>query len=533
MSAAEKPTPSSGGLTNRTVAGLLWTGWGKGATTVLQIVLLAVLARLLTPEEFGVVTAALVVIGLSDIFSQLGLGPALVQRRVLEPRHLETAFTASTLLGFLLGALMWLLAPAAARFMAVPEALKVLQALSWLFPLQGFGVVSESLMRRDLRFRRLANIEIAALAFAYGPVAVILARAGWGVWALVVATLARAGLRTLFLMVDTRPRIGRVWEWQAFRELFYFGSGFTVAQVANYAALQGDNVVVSRLLGAEMLGLYGRAYQLMAAPAAVFGTVLDAVLFPAMAQVQDDARRLGAAYRRGIALIALLVLPATPVVVVLAPEIVALMLGAQWSGVVAPLRVLGLGMLFRTSYRMSDSLTRATGAVYRRAWRTALYAALIVGGAAVGHRWGITGVSWGVLIAVTINFVLMAQLSLAVTDLSWWNLAQAHAPAALLAAATLPPVWLAAWALRALHLPSLLVLVAIGALAVALWLALARIAPTLFLGSDGIWMLELLTARLPRRRTAAAGASIAVPEAPLPDPEPAVAAGGSSLATRT
>lgn len=529
MSASERGT-SNAGLTSRTVGGLLWTGWGKGATTLLQIVLLAVLARLLTPEEFGVVTAALVVIGLSDIFSQLGLGPALVQRRELEPRHLETAFTASTLLGFLLGALVWILSPVAARFMAVPAALPVLQALAWLFPIQGFGVVSESLMRRELRFRRLANIEVAALAIAYGPVAVILARAGWGVWALVAATLARSGLRTLLLMVDTRPRLGRVWEWRAFRELFYFGSGFTVAQVANYAALQGDNVVVSRLLGAVALGLYGRAYQLMAAPAAVFGTVLDAVLFPAMAQVQDDARRLGSAYRRGIALIALLVLPATPVVVVLAPEIVALMLGPQWSGVIAPLRVLALGMLFRTSYRMSDSLTRATGAVYRRAWRTALYAALIVAGAGIGQHWDITGVSWGVLLAVTINFLLMAQLSLAVTDLSWGDLLQAHAPAALLALASLPATWLAAVGLRALHLPSLIVLVAVSALAVALWVALARVAPTLFLGSDGVWMLQLLAARLPRRRRAAP-AAVAVPSAPLRE-EAAVAAGGTSLATR-
>jgi PST family polysaccharide transporter len=95
------------GLTHRTLAGMLWMSYGKAAYAILQLVVLGVLARLLTPAQFGVVSAALVVIGLSSIVSQLGLGPAIVQRPQLEQRHLDTAFTASLLLGLALGALIW------------------------------------------------------------------------------------------------------------------------------------------------------------------------------------------------------------------------------------------------------------------------------------------------------------------------------------------------------------------------------------------------------------------------------------------
>src|SRR5439155_10953704 len=114
--------------------------------------------------------------------------------------------------------------------------------------------------------------------------------------------------------------------------------------------------------------------------------------------------------------------------VLLAPEAVHVLLGARWTRVVAPFQILAIGMLFRTSYKMSDSLTRATGAVYRRAWRQVVYAGLVIGGAWIGQHWDLTGVAWGVLASLTINFLLMAQLSLTVAGLTWTSLWHMHVP---------------------------------------------------------------------------------------------------------
>ena len=107
--------------------------------------------------------------------------------------------------------------------------------------------------------------------------------------------------------------------------------------------------------------------------------------------------RLAAAYLRAVALIALLVLPLSAALILLAPEVVRVALGPRWGLAVAPFQILGIGMLFRTSYKMSDSIARSTGAVYRRAWRQVIYAALVVVGAWVGQHWGIAGVAWGAL----------------------------------------------------------------------------------------------------------------------------------------
>jgi len=480
---------SGGSLTNQTVSGMIWTAYGKVVYAVLQLVILGVLARLLVPDDFGVISAAAVVIGLSAIVSQLGLGPALVQRQQLEPRHIETAFTTSVLLGLALGALIWAGAPLAANLLRMPGVTPVLRALAWVFPLQGLGTGATSLLTRELRFRWLANLDVITYAVGFGGIGIVTALLGWGVWALVAAQIAQTLLRTIVLLTRYPPRFRQYADRGAFIDLMYFGGGFTLAKIANYFALNADKLTVGRFLGPAALGYYGRAYSLMSAPAYGFGTVLDTVLFPAMAKVQHDPERLRSAYRRGVALIALLVLPASLVMILLAPEIIHVVLGPKWTPVIAPFQILGLGMLFRTSYKMSDSICRSTGAVYRRAWRQVLYSALVLGGAMIGRNWGISGVAWGTLAAVTINFVLMADLGLKVGHLSWKGFWQAHQPAVMMTAVSVPLVYAATIALRLWIRSPVAILIAVAACFALTIVALVLLAPATFLGSDGQWVL--------------------------------------------
>lgn len=479
-------------LTHQTLSGLLWTFYGKGAYALLQIAILAILARLVSPADFGVVSAALIVIGLSTIMSQVGLAPALVQREALERRHIDSAFFASLLLGLLLGVTIWVAAPLVSGFFRIGGVTPVLRALAWLFPLQGLATVAESLVKRELRFRWLANVDVISYGAGYGLVGIPAALLGWGVWALVAGQLAHNTFKTAILLYGKPPHLSSPVDFGALRDLMYFSGGFTVAKIANQAAQQGEKIVVGRFLGATQLGYYGRAYNLMSAPAAGIGTVLDAVLFPVMARVQSESQRLAVAYRRGMALITLVVLPPSAVLVLLAPEVVRVVLGPRWTPVIAPFQILGAGMLFRTSSKLGDSLTRATGAVYRRAWRQIVYALMVVGGAIVGQRWGIAGVAWFVVGALTVNFLLMAQLSLSEAAMPWSRLWLAQLPAALLTLASLPLVWGLAAALRHWGMPAVVTLTTGGALMLATCLLLAFAFPRVFLGPDGLWMLDTM-----------------------------------------
>jgi len=480
---------SDSNLGRSALVGMLWTGWGQGAYGVLQVVILAILARLITPEEFGVISAALVVITFSKIFYQLGLGPAIVQRPQLEDRHLKTAFVSSVLFGVVLGILVWASAPAVASFFKMDELQGVLRVLSGVFPLFGLGLVSSSQLERELQFRWLANRDVLTFAFGYGVVGVVAAYAGLGVWALVCGHFGHTLLNVTALLIKRPPR-GVGFEWRAFKELLVFGGGHTLARLGNFLAHQGDNLVVGRWLGAQALGFYGRAYQLMATPASLFAGVLDKVLFPTMAKVQDDERRLAGAYTKGVALVALVTLPLSLFLCALAPEIVFVVLGAQWEAVTPIVQIFALGLLLRTSYKLSDSISRATGAVYRRAWRQAVYAGLVLSGAWTGQHWGVIGVAVGVFAALAVNFILMAELSLRIARLSWREFWRAHVPALRLALSTAIVSWVLAVILRGQELGAILVLVIAGTGTLGWGFFLVRVRTALFLGPEGLWMLQ-------------------------------------------
>lgn len=487
-------TDSPPSLTHRTVGGMAWVAWGSGAIGVLKVVVLVLLTRLLSPADFGVVSAALVVITFSLNFSQLGLGPAVVQRPGLEPRHVSTAFVASAGFGLIVGAVIWLAAPLIAQFFRMDQLVPVVRVLALLFPITGFSTVPDSLLQRELRFRFLANRDVLAYALGYGVVGVALALLGWGVWSLVAAQLIQNVVRTAILLRAAPPVLRARPTWASFLELMEYGVGQSAARIGVIFANQADNLVVGRWLGAVALGLYSRAYQLMSVPTGLLGDILDKVLFPTMARVQDDPRRLASAYLRGTASLVWVTLPAGVVAAVLAPDLVAVAFGKRWEALVPPFQVLALGMMFRITCRMSDSLSRATGRVYRRAWRQALYAGLVFLGAWIGQRWGVTGVAIGVLGAFFMNYLLMAQLSLSLVQISWVRFVQAQLPAfrlTLVVGAVTLATRVAARHLGWPPLGGLMVglVAAAGAAALAAWLA-----PTLALGEHGIRARDTLRA---------------------------------------
>lgn len=491
------PPDRKGGLTHNTLRGLAWTLVGTGGQAMIRLLVLVILARLLTPRDFGIVSAALVVIGFTTIFSQLGVGPAIVQRPSLDAAHLRTGFTLSLLFGSVTTGLIWLLAPAAASFFRMAELAPVVRVLSVTFVASGVSIVAESLLQREMQFRRLAVINLIAYSAGYGGVGLPLAFLGWGIWALVGAQIAQTFLKTSITLIARphpwRPSIDR----GAAGELLSFGGGHTAARIGNYLASQADNMVVGRWLGAAALGVYDRAYQLMTAPAMVFGEMLDRVMFPAMVKVQDQPARLAVAYRRSVALIALMILPLSAALFFLAPHVVLVFLGPAWTEVVAPFRILAVGLLPRTSYKMSDSLVRATGAVYRRAWRQVAYAGMVGAGAWIGRYWGVSGVAFGVLVAIAMNFLAMAHLSLEITGMTWRHLRAAHRPALTLTAVIGAAAWGATATLTRLGLAPFMVLLLASITALVAMALSLRYASHRVLGADGAWMLRTLSTYLP------------------------------------
>jgi PST family polysaccharide transporter len=263
-----------------------------------------------------------------------------------------------------------------------------------------------------------------------------------------------------------------------------------MAQIGTLLSQQGDNMVVGRWLGPTALGVYGRAYNLMVMPASAFGRIINRVLFPVMAQVQDQRDRMANAYERALAIVAMISLPISTFFWVVAPEFIPLFLGPKWTAAVSPFRLFSISLLFRMSSKISDACAKAAGEVYIRAVLQFAYAAMVVIGAIVGQRWGVGGVAVCVSIAMALNWLSMASLCRRVCGLNWSRFTVAHLSPAALAIAVGGGAMIGAQASRAAGISPILTLIAAGITTVIATVALAWLWPRVFLGRHGMWALR-------------------------------------------
>jgi O-antigen/teichoic acid export membrane protein len=471
--------PAQRSLTGQAFRGLSWSFLGALGHAVLQFVAIAVLSRLVTVEEFGTAAAATVVAGLAVVLSQLGIGAAVVQARRLERADIASAFVLATALGLLLGALLIALAPLLGPIVGLPDDASYLQLLSIVLLLGAMSVVAQGLLQRQMRFRALALVDLVSYGIGFLGTAVTLAAAGFGAVSLIWGQIAQAAVSAVMYYAlvrhEVRPRSLPAMV-RSGRRLFAFGSAWSLSQLGNWTATNGDNLVVTSMLGPASLGIYARAYQLLVQPANLIGSVADKVLFPAMSRIQDDHGRLSRAYVTANSLLAMLTLPASVLLFVLAPEIVAILLVPGWEAVALPLQIFAVVLLPRTAYKISGSLTRATGAVLGGAWRQWVYAGEVVLGCAIGSRWGINGVAVGASVAIVLHAATMLKFSARIERGLVARVLGAYAKSLPLAVAVAVVCWpLAAWLREST--PAVLVALATaaaGAAAGALALLLTR-----------------------------------------------------------
>ncbi|MCJ7840676.1 lipopolysaccharide biosynthesis protein [Lederbergia sp. NSJ-179] len=472
-------------LTEKTFNGLFWMFSGKGFQAVFQFIVTIVLARLLTPNDFGVVSAATVVITFTTMFSMVGVGPAIVQRPNLTELHIRTGYVITILLSVIFTLLMYTFSGLIANFFNIVELINVLKVMSVIFLLKGFSIISESLMQRELRFKLIAGIEVISY-FIYAVTGIICALLGFDYWSLVYAQIIQNIVKTFLLIKYQRHNMVPKFDLKSARELLFFGGGYTIAQLSNQIALQADNLVVGKWLGPTALGLYSRAYQLILMPANLFGQVMDNVLFPVMSQIQNKRDQLTQSFRLGITAVAFFTIPVGIMICLLSEEIVIVLFGEAWINLVPALQVLSLGLVFRTGYKISDSLARATGAVYKRALRQIIYAIAVFTGAWVGHHWGIAGVSVGVLFAIIINYCSMTQLSMQFVDLTIVEIIKSHFPGVVLGIFAYLSVFIVKTITNFIFLPAIFIILFSGIIFLLIVLILFRLNIDRILGKEVI-----------------------------------------------
>ncbi|MEK0363755.1 lipopolysaccharide biosynthesis protein [Pseudomonas sp. CBC3] len=413
-------------LKNKALKGFGWIFAGTLGQNVLQFLSLMILARLLTPDEFGVVSIALVIIGFLRIFTELGVGPAIVQRLELTEAHIGTANTLAVALGVTISFLLYLSANEISYFFEMPELTNVVKVLSLMLPASSLAVVGQSLLQRDLKFRQIAIYNVLSYFVGYACVAIPMALLDHGVWSLVFAQLGQILTINLIIHFVVKETNHYSFNLASAKELLNYGAGYSLARFSNFIAGEGDNLIVGKFLGAGALGVYSNSYRLMLFPASLIGGVIDKVLFPILSNIQDDKKRISRIYVDILSLATMLLVPISIYLYFFASEIIMLVLGEQWGDAIIVFQLLIVFLAFRLNYKFSDLLAAALGAVYRRAIRQLVYALAVIFGAYVGHYFGTEGVAVGVGCAIILNYVIMLHLSQALIGFNWGEVAFMH-----------------------------------------------------------------------------------------------------------
>jgi O-antigen/teichoic acid export membrane protein len=325
-------------LLKQTLSGIAWTSVSRAIAQLASFLLTLLLARLLTPADFGLLGMAVVLSGFLALLGELGLGAALVQRADLDERHRSSAFWLSVGCGFVLAVALLLLAPLIAAFYREPRVMPVVQVLALDFVLAPLRSVQSALLSRAMAFRALAVVEIAGVVIS-SAVAVGLAQKGYGVWALVARQLCSSGVQTLALWALSRWRPSFSVDRQAIKELWRFSSHLLGFGVLNYWARKADDLMIGRVLGTGPLGLYSRAYGTMMLPLTEITGVFGKVMFPMLSRIQNDKARTKAIYLRALSAISMVTFPLMLVLLVASEPLVLVMYGEKWRGMIPTLQI--------------------------------------------------------------------------------------------------------------------------------------------------------------------------------------------------
>lgn len=390
---------ASGDLPARALRGSAIAIAAQGAKLALQFAATPVLARLLTPRDYGIAALAISVSAALGIFADLGLTAATVQARTLDHRQLSALFWLNAATGLALSILLAVLAYPASVAFQEPAVRGVLLALAPVFLIGGLRAQHAALLARRMAFGRIAAAELTA-ACAGAATGILAAVHGWGVYALVLQSLTSilVELGALWLLCSWTPGV-RV-RLAGVREMLAFGGHLTGFNIVNYAARNVDNLLVGRVWGAETLGLYSRAYSLMLLPNLVFTTPLQRVMVPALAKLQHDHERFEHAFVRSIQVLAAITFPLGIGMAILSEEAIALYLGPAWSSAVPLLRILAINASLQPLLSSTGWAYLALGRTDRLLRWALLSLPIILASFAIGLPWGALGLAWSYTLAM-------------------------------------------------------------------------------------------------------------------------------------
>jgi len=284
-------------LKNRTLSGLFWSFADSFASQAVQFIVGIILARILSPREFGLIGMLTIFIAISQSLIDSGFTSALIRKRNCTQRDFSTVFYFNGGVSFLLFLLLFLFSGKISSFFHEPELKALLQVLGFGLILNSVAIIQRTILTKELNFKLQMRVSVIASAGS-GIVAITMAYAGFGVWSLVALTLSRFSINTVLLWFWSRWRPSLVFSKASFHELFSFGSKLLISGLINTIYQNVYYLIIGKYYSAIDLGFYTKADQIKSLPSQNLNTIISRVSFPVLSSIQDDVPKLKMAYKK-------------------------------------------------------------------------------------------------------------------------------------------------------------------------------------------------------------------------------------------
>ncbi|MBI5643968.1 MAG: MOP flippase family protein [Deltaproteobacteria bacterium] len=387
-------------IRKKAISGTKWTGLSNAVITALQLLQFAVLARLLAPEDFGLIAIIMVVIGFAQAFGDMGISNAIIYRQDATREELSSLYWLSVTTGLLIAVFLVLSSRMVSNFYADNRLnwLIIIAAVSFLAT--SFGQQFQVLLQKELMFTTLSKAEMAASS-AGVAVSIVTAFAGQGVFSLSWGVFANSVLKSVILAAVCWKRWRPLLRFRLndIRKYVSFGLFQMGERLLNYFGGQLDKLFIGYLLGMESLGYYSISYQLMMRPLQVVNPVITRVALPVFAKMQSDDDGLRKGYLELLSALSIVLMPVYMGLIVVADPLLTVFLGEGWGSAVEVFKILSvLGFFYFIGNPIGSLLIakgRADLGFYLNVLMIILYAAAIW----LGSYWGINGIAWGLVFA--------------------------------------------------------------------------------------------------------------------------------------
>lgn len=347
-------------LKNKTVKGIVWSSVERFSVQGIQFLVMIVMARLLTPKDYGLVGMVAIFIAVAQSLVDSGFSQALIRKQNRTETDNSTVFYFNIVVGILLYLVLFAIAPLVAIFYDSPELTALMRVVCLSVVFNSFVVVQRALLTVNIDFKTQAKASLTA-AVVSGVIGIGMAYSGFSYWSIVAQQLVNLGLNTLLLWIFTRWRPRWIYSWGSFRELFTFGSKLMVSGLLDVVYRNMYLLVIGKMFTASSLGYYTRANQFAEFPSSNLTGIMQRVTYPVLCQIQDDDERLAQIYRRFLRLSAFLIFPLLVGLSAVAEPFVLLLLKEQWLFAATLLQIICFAMMWYPIHAINLNLLQVKG----------------------------------------------------------------------------------------------------------------------------------------------------------------------------